>query len=118
MEKIINGKRRKMSEVEAASFVEDQRASMSPRRVGTRYEVRKLFSDTELHWFYSAAKGNSTVEEWLRELDWVTEFWLDHPTFEPMLGLAVQGGGMTADRKAEILATDFNASQGRLVGLA
>ena len=82
------------------------------RRVGNRYEVRKLFTTSEFQWFYEAAKADANVAAWLHEVEWVVEFDLDHPTFEPVLGSAVHSGGLTAKRKAEIMATDFNASQG------
>lgn len=94
-------------DLKIASGVDRQEAAT--RRVGSRDEVRKLLTLIEFQWFYETAETNPVVKAWLREVDWVVDFDLDHPTFSPMLDLAVAGGGMTVERKAEILATDFNA---------
>lgn len=77
------------------------------RRVGTPRDFLRLFTREERLAFWTAEKESPLLRDWWAEAS-TGDFSLDHPTVEPGLSLLVAAEILTEERKAAILATDFN----------
>jgi hypothetical protein len=79
-----------------------------PRTTGTAREFMDLFTPTEKLAIVNLSMSNAEIKLWYDEA-LAGDVWLGHANVTSGL-LAMQGAGViTAERAAEILATDFNA---------
>lgn len=105
-----NRDRRELDEWEQdGNIIEPYTAPVSePRLKGTAREFMDIFTKEEKIAIASLTMSDPTIKLWYDEA-LAGEVWLDHPDVALGLGAMQLAGVVTAERAAEILATDFDA---------
>jgi hypothetical protein len=91
------------------SFSQPEAIPPSPRRYGEFREFMDLFTDNEQLGIILATQKDPIIKRWYDKAMGGSSFSLDHSQTELGLSALVSNGLLTAERKVEVLSTDFDA---------